>query len=65
MQGSSLKLPTGYYMERDPDVLVLRRLDGSMIGAFSARGAVPEAVLVAIEEAAPRGALQARFFGHF
>ena len=65
MQGSSLKLPTGYYMERDPDVLVLRRLDGSMIGAFSARGAAPEAVLGAIEEAAPRGALQARFFGHF
>jgi DNA-binding SARP family transcriptional activator len=65
MQGSSLKLPTGYYMERDADVLVLRRLDGSMIGAFSARGAAPEAVLGAIEEAAPRGALQARFFGHF
>jgi DNA-binding SARP family transcriptional activator len=79
MQGTTLDLPTGYYLERDPDVLVLRRLDGSMVGAFSARGAAPEAVLGAIEEAAPRApsavreaqmpatpsALRARFFGHF
>jgi LuxR family maltose regulon positive regulatory protein len=71
MQGSSLELPTGYYLERDPDVLILRRLDGSMVGAFSARGAAPEAVLGAIEEGAPRrpmparSALQARYFGRF
>jgi DNA-binding SARP family transcriptional activator len=68
MQGSTLELPTGYYLERDPDVLILRRLDGSMVGAFSARGAAPEAVLGTIEEATPRGprsALRARFFGHF
>src|SRR5215213_2956979 len=72
MQRSSLEVPTGYYVERDPDVLILRRLDGSMIGSFSARGATPEAVLGAIEEAAPRGAsmpalseLRAHFFGHF
>jgi LuxR family maltose regulon positive regulatory protein len=68
MQGSTLELPTGYYLERDPDVLILRRLDGSMVGAFSARGAAPEAVLEAIEETAPRAprsALRARFFGHF
>jgi DNA-binding SARP family transcriptional activator len=68
MQGSTLELPTGYYLERDPDVLILRRLDGSMVGAFSARGAAPEAVLGAIEETvprAPRSALRARFFGHF
>jgi DNA-binding SARP family transcriptional activator len=57
-------LPAGYYLERDPDVLILRRLDGSMIGAFSARGAAPEAVLEAIEEVAP-SALEVRFFGHF
>ena len=44
MQGSSLELPTGYYLERDPDLLILRRLDGAMVGAFSARGALPEAV---------------------
>jgi DNA-binding SARP family transcriptional activator len=79
MQGLSLELPTGYYLERDPDVLILRRLDGSMVGAFSARGAAPEAVRKAIEETAHRGpsidwetpatsrsaALRARFFGHF
>jgi LuxR family maltose regulon positive regulatory protein len=79
MQGSTLELPTGYYLERDPDVLILRRLDGSMVGAFSARGATPEAVLGVIDETAPRAlyadraapmpatraALRVRFFGHF
>ena len=72
MQGLSLELPSGYYLERDPDVLILRRLDGSMIGAFSARGAAPEAVMRAIEESAGpetpdvrSSALQARLFGHF
>src|SRR5829696_3027994 len=50
MQGLSLDLPTGYYLERDPDVLVLRRLDGSVAGAFSARGAAPEAVRQMVEE---------------
>jgi DNA-binding SARP family transcriptional activator len=77
MQGLSLELPTGYYLERDPDVLVLRRLDGSMVGAFSARGVAPEAVREAVAESA-RGepsaglkalgahlALRVRFFGHF
>jgi len=44
LQGLSLKLPTGYYLERDPDLLILRTLDGALVGAFSARGAVPEAV---------------------
>src|ERR687898_1249324 len=72
MQGLSLELPSGYYLERDPDVLILRQLDGSMIGAFSARGAAPEAVMRAIEESAGpetpdarSSALQARLFGHF
>src|SRR5215211_6933081 len=72
MQGLSLDLPSGYYLERDPDVLILRRLDGSIIGAFSARGAAPEAVMRAIEESAGpespdarSSALQARLFGHF
>ncbi len=50
MQGSSLELPTGYYLERDPDILILRRLDGAMVGAFSARGAVSEAVRQTAEE---------------
>jgi DNA-binding SARP family transcriptional activator len=80
MQGSSLELPAGYYLERDPDVLVLRRLDGSTVGVFSARGAAPEAVVGAIEDAglrppastleqapvtASRSTLRASFFGHF
>jgi DNA-binding SARP family transcriptional activator len=79
MQGSSLDLPTGYYLERDPDVLILRRRDGSMVGAFSARGAAPEAVRRTVEESVhggpsgPRGkpqtavqsSLHVCFFGHF
>jgi LuxR family maltose regulon positive regulatory protein len=80
MQKSSLELPTGYYLERDRDLLVLRRLDGSMVGTFSTRGAAPEAVRRANEETAPDGSavdrdtpttngdravLRARFFGHF
>jgi LuxR family maltose regulon positive regulatory protein len=44
MQGLSFELPSGYYLEREPDLLVLRRLDGAMVGAFSTRGAVPEAL---------------------
>ena len=54
VQGSSLELPTGYYVERDPDVLILRRLDGSMVGVFSPRGVDPKAVLGAIEENGPQ-----------
>src|SRR5918997_832550 len=50
MRGLSWDSPAGYYLERDPDVLVLRRLDGSVAGAFSARGAAPEAVWRMIEE---------------
>ena len=78
MQGLTFELPSGYYLERDPDVLVLRRLDGSMVGAFSARGATTEAVERTIEEtarselsggrevpASVHPALRARFFGHF
>lgn len=78
MLGSSLELPTGYIVERDSDVFVLRRTDGSMVGAFSARGAAPEDVRRAVEETdlpeAPparreevrgRPSLKAHFFGHF
>ena len=72
MQGSSLDLPTGYYLERDPDILTLRRLDGSIVSAFSARGAAAEAVRRMVEEtvegehsAAVQPSLQVRFFGHF
>ncbi len=46
----STRLPGGYYLERDPDVLVLRRVDGSLVAAFSSRGAEPEAIRRAVEE---------------
>jgi DNA-binding SARP family transcriptional activator len=77
MQGLSLDLPTGYYLERDPDVLVLRRLDGSVASAFSARGAAPDAVRRMVEEtveeefaylpqtAARKPSLRVFFFGPF
>ena len=72
MQEISLDLPTGYYLERDPDILTLRRLDGSIVGAFSARGAAPEAVRRMVQQtvqgedsAAVQPSLQVRFFGHF
>jgi DNA-binding SARP family transcriptional activator len=66
MQGLSLELPTGYYLDRDPDILTLRRSDGSVVGAFSAQGVAPEAVRRTAEEtAAVRPSLRVRFFGHF
>src|ERR687893_300537 len=66
MRGLSLELPTGYYLERDPDILTLRRSDGSVVGAFSAQGVAPEAVRRTVEETASvRPSLWVRFFGHF
>src|ERR687896_1144412 len=72
MQGSSLDLPTGYYLERDPDILTLRKRDGSIVSAFSARGAAPEAVRQMVEETVlgqyvtgVQPYLRVRFFGHF
>ena len=47
-----LKLPFGYYVERDPDLLVLRCSDGSFVAVFSARGVDPfEIELTVWEEA--------------
>ena len=66
MRGLSLELPIGYYLERDPDILTLRRSDGSVVGAFSAQGVLPEAVRRTVEETtAVRPSLRVRFFGHF
>ena len=76
MQRTALDLPAGYYLERDPDLLLLRRSDGSMVTAFSARGAVPEAIRSAVEEvdsgellhravSPARPHLWARCFGRF
>jgi hypothetical protein len=40
-----------YYLdESDPDILVLRRQDGSFVARFSARGATKEGVIQAAEE---------------
>ena len=61
-------MPTGYYLERDPDIMTLRRPDGTLVGAFSARGATPEDVRRMVREehsVAVQHSLQARFFGHF
>ena len=45
------ELSSGYYLERDPDVLVLRQDDASLAAAFSSRGAMPEVVWRSAEEA--------------
>jgi hypothetical protein len=39
-----LRLPQGYYLERDPDIWTLRRPDGHSVAAFSARGVVAETI---------------------
>jgi hypothetical protein len=38
------RLPPGYGLQMDPDELVLRRADGSMVAAFSGPGADPAEV---------------------
>ena len=47
-----LKFPAfSYYLdESDPDVLVLRRQDGTFVAAFSAQGATKEGIRRAAEE---------------
>jgi hypothetical protein len=43
--------PFVYYLdESDPDILILRRRDGSFVAAFSARGATTEGILEAAKE---------------
>jgi hypothetical protein len=40
-----------YYLDQsDPDVVILRRQDGSFVAAFSARGATNECILEAAKE---------------
>jgi len=40
-----------YYLDlSDPDLMILRRQDGSFVAAFSARGATEEGILDAAEE---------------
>jgi hypothetical protein len=48
-QGSAL--PELYYLdESDPDILILRRKDDSFVAAFSAQGAIREAIVDAANE---------------
>jgi hypothetical protein len=51
-----LSLPPGYRLGLDPDLLVLRRPDGSTVSVFSTRGAVPERVETAAREDAAKDA---------
>jgi hypothetical protein len=46
-----LRFPTFDYNldQSDPDVVILRRQDGSFVAAFSARGATEEGILEAAE----------------
>ena len=47
-----LKLPAfSYYLDKsDPDVVVLRRQDGSFVAAFSSSGITKEGIVEAVEE---------------
>jgi hypothetical protein len=51
MQDKPLELPPGYVLDvvSDPNVLMLRRLDGSSVAVFSARGADPTEIRKAAE----------------
>ncbi len=49
--GPFLWLQAGYFLdESDPDILVLRREDGSFVAAFSAVGATKKSLREAAEE---------------
>ncbi len=50
-----LRLPQGYYLEKDPDIWTLRRPDGRLVAAFSARGVVAETIEGAAWEDHRRG----------
>lgn len=43
-------LPIGYELDHDADLLHLRRDDGSLVAAFSARGVAPTEVARTAEE---------------
>ncbi len=52
MKNDGFFLPSFDYLldESDPDVLVLRRQDGTFVAAFSARGATKEGIVEAAEQ---------------
>ena len=43
-------LPLGYYVERDPDLLLLRRPNGTLVATFSTRGVDPLEVELTVWE---------------
>ncbi len=45
-----IRLPSGYWIERDADLLVLHRPDDSIVAAFSVRGADPNQIERAARE---------------
>jgi hypothetical protein len=47
---SPTQVPDGYRLERSPDVLSLRRADGSFVAVFSTQGVTWEAIMRAIDE---------------
>jgi hypothetical protein len=50
--------------ESDPDVVILRRVDGTFVAAFSARGATREGIVEAAEEDYARSGLNPRTDRH-
>lgn len=52
-----IPLPEGYYLEEEePDFLILRRPDGSMVGVFAFPDATPETIgKAAKDDARERG----------
>ena len=52
MSKEELKLPKfDYYLdESDPDIVILRRQDGTFVAAFSAQGATKEGIVEAAKE---------------
>ncbi len=49
-RAGKLNLAPGYELEHGADMLLLRRNDGSVVAAFSARGATPAEVARTAEE---------------
>jgi hypothetical protein len=47
---SELRLPAGYWLERDADIPILHQLDGSVVVAFNARGINPTEIVEAARE---------------
>ena len=54
-QRGKLKLPPGYRIERDADLLTLHRADGSLVGAFVASAAPSEVARTAEDDCRANG----------